>query len=83
MHHENLSKKSNVSKKPNLSNCHADSFVFFYCSNLNPVQFWLRELSLVHESECTIMLQSKPVATTATTTSSSTSDLTDPAGGGM
>ena len=26
-----------------------------------PVMFWLRELSLVHEAECTIMLQSKPV----------------------
>ena len=26
-----------------------------------PVLFWLRELSLVHEAECTIMLQSKPV----------------------
>lgn len=23
--------------------------------------FWLRELCLVHEAECTIMLQSKPV----------------------
>jgi len=34
-------------------------------SSLNPVQFWLRELSLVHESECTIMLQSKPVAVAA------------------
>ena len=26
-----------------------------------PILFWLRELSLVHEAECTIMLQSKPV----------------------
>ena len=26
------------------------------------MSFWLRELSLVHESECTIMLQSKPVS---------------------
>ena len=24
--------------------------------------YWLRELSLVHEAECTIMLQSKPVS---------------------
>ena len=29
---------------------------------LDPVNFWLRELSLVHEAECTIMLQSKPVS---------------------
>ncbi len=26
------------------------------------MSFWLRELGLVHEAECTIMLQSKPVA---------------------
>ena len=26
------------------------------------MDFWLRELGLVHEAECTIMLQSKPVA---------------------
>ena len=28
----------------------------------DPVAYWLRELSLVHEAECTIMLQSKPVS---------------------
>jgi hypothetical protein len=28
---------------------------------VDPVSYWLRELSLVHEAECTIMLQSKPV----------------------
>lgn len=29
---------------------------------VDPVAYWLRELSLVHEAECTIMLQSKPVS---------------------
>ncbi len=33
-------------------------FIFYR----DPVSFWLRELCLVHESECTIMLQSKPIA---------------------
>ena len=38
---------------------------YFSSSSLacvDPVAYWLRELSLVHEAECTIMLQSKPVS---------------------
>lgn len=34
---------------------------FFAYSPPSSVVFWLRELCLVHEAECTIMLQSKPV----------------------
>ena len=43
-------------------------FFFLSCSSsiglacADPVAYWLRELSLVHEAECTIMLQSKPVS---------------------
>ena len=42
-------------------------FLFSFCSTsslacVDPVAYWLRELSLVHEAECTIMLQSKPVS---------------------
>ena len=35
---------------------------FFSSVLRDPVSFWLRELGLVHEAECTIMLQSKPVS---------------------
>ena len=41
------------------------SLLFYSSSSLacvDPVAYWLRELSLVHEAECTIMLQSKPVS---------------------
>ena len=37
------------------------TFFFIFCSPPSSVVFWLRELCLVHEAECTIMLQSKPV----------------------
>ena len=40
------------------------NFSFFLFSLPNPVQLWLHELSTVHEAECTIMLQSKPIPTT-------------------
>ena len=36
-------------------------FLFNFFSLPNPVQLWLHELSTVHEAECTIMLQSKPI----------------------
>ena len=37
------------------------TFYTSFCSPPSSVVFWLRELCLVHEAECTIMLQSKPV----------------------
>ena len=37
------------------------TFYSSFCSPPSSVVFWLRELCLVHEAECTIMLQSKPV----------------------
>lgn len=40
----------------------------------DPVNFWLRELSMVHEAECTIMLQSKPVASLEQDTGSNLRD---------
>ena len=38
-------------------------FLFFR----DPVSYWIRELACVHESECTIMLQSKPVSDAGST----------------
>ena len=36
-------------------------FLLIFYSPPSSVVFWLRELCLVHEAECTIMLQSKPI----------------------
>ena len=53
-----LFQKSKQFDEPDFNYC---LFVPFSYSPPSSVVFWLRELCLVHEAECTIMLQSKPV----------------------